>query len=112
MPIYEYQCDANRIRVEVLHSMDERLKTWGELCERVGIDPGDTPPDSPVEKVLYAPGIATPKTNSELKNLGFTKLERRDQGVYENVTATGSEKRYMKADDPSSLPHIHKKISD
>jgi hypothetical protein len=32
--------------------------------------------------------------------------------VYENVTATGSEKRYMKAGDASSLPHLHKKIGD
>ena len=56
--------------------------------------------------------VSTPKTNADLKNLGFTKLVKRDTGVYENVTATGSEKRYMKAGDPSSVPDIKRKISD
>jgi hypothetical protein len=55
---------------------------------------------------------ATPKGNSDLKNLGFTKLVKRDDGVYENVTRTGTEKRFMKSDDASSMPHIHKKVSD
>jgi len=32
--------------------------------------------------------------------------------VYENVTRSGTEKRYMKAGDKSSLPHLHKKLSD
>ena len=48
----------------------------------------------------------TQQSNLELKNLGFTKLVKREQGVYENVTATGNEKKYMKPDDPSSLPHL------
>ena len=50
--------------------------------------------------------------NAELKNLGLTKLVKRDSGVYENVTATDGEKRYMRHDDPDSLPHIHKKVGD
>jgi hypothetical protein len=112
MPVYEYLCPANMTAVEVLHPMTETVETWGRLCELAGIDPGNTPPDTSVEKQLHAPGIATPRGDSDLKSQGFTKLVRRDKGVYENVTRTGEEKRYMKADDPSSLPNIHKKISD
>jgi hypothetical protein len=53
-----------------------------------------------------------PVGNSKLKEKGFTKLVRRDEGVYENVTATGDEARYMKEGDPSTLPHLKKKIGD
>ena len=49
---------------------------------------------------------------NNLKNAGFTKLVRRDRGVYENVTALDGEKRYMEAGDKASLPHIHKKVRD
>ncbi|MBN1477623.1 zinc ribbon domain-containing protein [Candidatus Sumerlaeota bacterium] len=113
MPIYEYLCRANRTCVEVAHSMArDALRTWGELCELTGIDPGDTPLDAPVEKRLFPPGISAPMGDSTLKEKGFTKLVRRDKGVYENVTATGGEKRYMTPDDPSSMPHLRKKISD
>ena len=33
-------------------------------------------------------------------------------GVYENMTALDGEKRYMKAGDTSSIPHLYKKIRD
>ncbi|MEE4379263.1 MAG: zinc ribbon domain-containing protein, partial [Candidatus Competibacteraceae bacterium] len=26
--------------------------TWGELCERLGISPGDTPTEAPVKKLI------------------------------------------------------------
>lgn len=112
MPVYEYHCPANGRTLEVLHPMTETVTTWGRLCELAGIEPGQTAPDTPVEKRIGAPGICAPVGDSKLKELGFTKLVRRDQGVYENVTATGGESRYMKAGDPSTLPHLKKKISD
>ncbi len=112
MPVYEYFCQTNKTAVEIEHPITESLSTWGELCDRTGIDPGETPKDSPVEKLLFPAGIATPKTNADLKNLGFTKLVKRETGVYENVTATGSESRYMKAGDSSTLPDIKSKIQD
>jgi hypothetical protein len=113
MPLYDYICPANGTQIEVEHSMKTAVRTWGELCERAGLDLGDTPPDSPVEKrINIAPGINTPTGDSQLKNQGFTKLVRRDKGVYENVTATGGESRYMNADDASTMPHLNKKIRD
>ena len=51
MPTYDYQCDNNGRVVEVRHGMNELLSSWGELCERAGIDGGDTPADSPVRKL-------------------------------------------------------------
>ncbi|MCX7718682.1 MAG: hypothetical protein N2111_09835 [Candidatus Sumerlaeaceae bacterium] len=112
MPVYEYMCPANGVTVEVLHGMNERIEKWGDLCARAGLEPGSTPPDAPVERLLYAPGVTAPIGDSKLKELGFTKLVKRDDGVYENVTATGGESRYMKAGDRSTLPHLHKKIRD
>lgn len=112
MPTYEYRCPANGQIIEVIHPMSEKLRTWEELCRAAQMDLGETSPNSPVEKVIHAPGLAFPKTNAELKNLGFTKLVKREKGVYENVTATDGEKRYMKADDVNSMPNLKKKISD
>ena len=52
MPTYDYRCNDNGQVVEVKHPMSDRLHTWGELCALTGIDPGDTPADAPVEKLI------------------------------------------------------------
>lgn len=57
MPIYDYFCDANGRKVEVSHKMSERIETWGALCERAGITPGDTAPESPVRKLFGATAV-------------------------------------------------------
>jgi hypothetical protein len=70
-------------------------------------------PDSAVRKIItVAPMANTPKGDSYLKNQGFTKLVKRSDGTYENVTRTGTEKRFLDPKDPTSMPHLHKKISD
>ncbi|HFD78927.1 MAG TPA: zinc ribbon domain-containing protein [Gammaproteobacteria bacterium] len=51
MPTYDYQCESNGRVVEVRHRMNETLSTWGELCEKAGIEPGDTPKDAPVQRL-------------------------------------------------------------
>lgn len=113
MPRYDYCCDANGQVVEVVHRISERVHTWGELCERANLEPGDTDPAEPVRKIItLAPMANTPSGDAHLKNLGFTKLVKRDDGVYENVTRTGTESRYVRSDDRSTMPHFHKKISD
>ena len=113
MPRYDYHCDANGETVEVIHSINDRLLTWGEVCERSGIEPGQTPADAAVRRIITTPPMAnTPAGNAHLKNLGFTKLEKRYDGTYENVTRTGSESRFLDPNDKSTLPHFHKKHSD
>lgn len=51
MPTYDYRCDANGQTLEVIHRMSESLSTWGELCERAGIEPAETPLDAPVHRL-------------------------------------------------------------
>lgn len=112
MPNYDYYCEANGRTIEVQHPMRVRLRTWGEVCYAAQIPLDDTNPLAPVSKVIHAPHVSTPVGNSKLKEMGFTKLVRRDSGVYENVTASDQEKRYMKAGDATSVPELHKKIRD
>jgi len=92
--------------------MNCSLRTWGELCYAAQISLGDTDPLEPVCKRVTSVNIAVPVSNSKLKEVGFTKLVKRDDGVYENVTAIDGESRYMRAGDPTSIPNLHKKIED
>ncbi len=57
MPMYDYHCPANGQTVEVRHSMQLRLSTWGEVCEHKRQELGDTPADSPVDRLMSAPKI-------------------------------------------------------
>lgn len=113
MPVYDYYCEANGQTVELSHPVDTELRIWGEVCYVARIPLGDTDALAPVRRVFTrAPGAVVQTFNAELKNIGFTKLVKRDDGVYENVTAIDGEKRYMRSDDPESIPHIHKKVGD
>ncbi|WP_426416044.1 zinc ribbon domain-containing protein [Aestuariirhabdus sp. LZHN29] len=51
MPTYDYQCEDNQRTVEVRHGIEEQLSTWQELCERAGIDLGETRADAPVQRL-------------------------------------------------------------
>jgi len=110
MPKYDYFCKKNGRTVEVDHDVNTKLKTWGEVCFVAQISLDDTDALAPVRLSINAAAINIPTSNSKLKEVGFTKLVKRDTGVYENVTATDGEKRYMKAGDKSSLPNLNKKI--
>jgi len=52
MLTYQYHCPANNRTVDVRHGMKERLTTWGDVCQRAGIDPGQTPADAEVERLI------------------------------------------------------------
>jgi putative FmdB family regulatory protein len=104
MAIYEYQhiegeCAIGRV-FEVEHPIRDKALT---VCPSCG---------KPVKRLISRTFISTPTGVSKLKNMGFTRLEKRDTGVYENVTATGSESRYWHADKPDTMPDIKRKISD
>jgi hypothetical protein len=51
MPTYDYRCESNGRVVEVMHRMSEQLHTWGALCDKAGVEPGDTPRDAPVTRM-------------------------------------------------------------
>ena len=112
MPVYDYFCEENGQTIAVKHGIEIDLTTWGQVCYAAQVAMGETDFLSAVRKVISPPAISIPTANSALKNMGFTKLVKRDDGVYENVTRTGEESRYMRAGDSSSVPHLHTKISD
>ena len=104
MPIYEYEhlgdgCEQGE-RFELIQSIDSDKLTSCPYCGQE------------VRRLISLVSINTPKGNSDLKNLGFTKLVKRDDGVYENVTATGKESRYWDAGKPETRPDLKSKISD
>lgn len=112
MPRYDYHCPDNDYVIEVTHGMNERVRTWGELCERANLDPSGTPFDAPVELVVHAPALSFPQGDSALKNLGFSKLVRRDSGVYENVTARDGQSKIVSADTPASALNLGSSVGD
>ncbi|MSR15461.1 MAG: hypothetical protein EXR86_13060 [Gammaproteobacteria bacterium] len=52
MPSFDFLCPANGQITEVMLKMHEVISTWGELCARKNLPLGDTPADSPIEKVF------------------------------------------------------------
>jgi len=104
MPVYEYEhlgkpCKQGR-RFEVNQSVHDRALTRCPTC------------GGPVRKLISWINIRTPKTNSELRDLGFTKLVKRDNGVYENVTARKGDAQMVLCDKPETLPDLSKIIKD
>ena len=104
MPIYEYEhlvggCDLGDV-FEVRQSISDPVLNECPQCRE------------PVRKLISRTNISTPKTNTELKDLGFTKLVKRDDGVYENVTARDGDSRFVHRDRPETLPNLKKTISD
>ena len=61
MPTYEYYCETNGESIDVIHSMQVELTTWGELCELAEIDCGATPTDSTILRQLSAIASLIPK---------------------------------------------------
>jgi putative FmdB family regulatory protein len=104
MPVYEYGHIESPCSLgdpfEVTQSLEEKPLASCPAC------------GGPVKKLISLVGISAPKTNSELRDLGFTKLVRRDDGVYENVTAREGESRYMQRDKPETMPDLSKTIKD
>lgn len=104
MAVYEYEHQGKACRLgkvfEVEHSMrDNALET----CPECG---------GPVRRLISRVFVSTPTGDSDLKSMGFTKLVKRDSGVYENVTATGNESRYVEADKPETMPDLKRKVGD
>ncbi len=104
MPIYEYEhieegCEQGK-HFEIKQPIHSDKFTECPYCGQA------------VKRLISLVSVNTPKGNSDLKNLGFTKLVKRDDGVYENVTATGKESRYFDADKPETMPDLKSKITD
>lgn len=59
MPYYEYRCGANGRTVEVRHAMSEQLSTWGEVATAAGLPVGDTPAETPVERLMSVASVGS-----------------------------------------------------
>lgn len=104
MPVYEYEhleraCSLGKI-FEIEQPLRARVLKKCPQCGRA------------VQKIISRINISCPKTNRELRDLGFTKLVKRDDGVYENVTARSGDSRYMLRGKPETIPHLSKTIKD
>jgi putative FmdB family regulatory protein len=104
MPIYEYEhieksCNRGKV-FEIKQSINDKPLIKCPEC------------NGPIHKIMSLGNISTPKSNSELRDLGFTKLVKRDDGVYENVTARNGDSRYMLRDKPETIPNLKKTITD
>jgi putative FmdB family regulatory protein len=104
MPIYEYEhlgegCEQGKT-FELKQSMYSEKHSHCPYC------------GEEVKRIISLVSVNTPKGNSDLKNLGFTKLVKRDSGIYENVTATGKESKIWDASKPETKPDLKSKISD
>jgi putative FmdB family regulatory protein len=104
MPVYEYEhigeaCFAGKV-FEVKQSLQENPLSHCPKCGQA------------VKKCLSLSNISSTKSNSELRDHGFTKLVRRDDGVYENVTRREGESRYMERGKPETMPNLNKTIKD
>ena len=104
MAVYEYEHDGEACDLgkDFEHSQpisDDAL-TACPACGR------------PVHRLISRAYVSTPRTNTDLKSMGFAKLEKRDKGVYENVTALNKESRYWDASKPETMPDIKSRITD
>ena len=104
MPVYEYEhvqthCGLGEI-FECEQSMHDKPLSSCPQCGK------------PVKKIISRINISCPKSNGELRDLGFTKLVKRDDGVYENVTARKGDSRYMVSGKPETIPDISKTVGD
>ena len=102
MPIYEYTHIENQCKLgfqfEVSQSIADKPLEKCPQCNQ------------PVKKIISRVGVSVTKSNSELRDLGFTKLVRRDDGVYENVTARDGDSKVMKKDQSDTVPDISKTL--
>ena len=65
MPLYDYHCPANARTVEVRHGMNEVLSNWGELAAAARIDPGDTPPEAEVRRLIHGGSLLLGNSRGE-----------------------------------------------
>ena len=104
MPIYEYEhvdtsCSLGKV-FDFKQSIKDKPLAKCPQCAGA------------VNKIISRINISCPKTNSELRDLGFTKVVKRDDGVYENVTARDKDSRYMVKGKPETVPDLSKTISE
>ncbi len=104
MAIYRYKHNEAPCAIGETFEVEQSMREEAlQACPQCG---------GAVRRLIGRVFVCTPTTDSELKSMGFTKLVKRDTGVYENVTRSGKEARYMEAGKSDTLPDLKSKISD
>jgi len=102
MPVYEYEHEGKACMLGKVFECEQTIKDKPlSECPKCG---------GKVKKLISAPRLSFPKTNSELKSQGFAKLVRRDDGVYENVTALDKESRVVEIGKRDTYPDLKSRI--
>lgn len=87
MPTYVYRIKNSNERFEAQHRMSERPQTLGELCHIAGLALDGREPSLQVERLIQPVGGKVQDFRSDIRDRGFSKLVKRSDGNYENVTA-------------------------
>jgi len=100
MPVYEYEHVGKACKLGKVFELEQSMKEDAlDECPGCG---------GRVRKLISSPMLNFPKGASELKSQGFSKLVRRDKGVYENVSAQEGENRIVDLKDKSTFPDLKK----
>ena len=104
MPYYEYEhidepCERGKVfeEFQVIHDLPLHQCP---ICK------------GQVRRLIPSTFIQNKHSDAELKDLGFTKLVRVDDGIFENVTQRPGESRMVDRRKPETFPHLHKTIKD
>ncbi len=66
MPLsYEYYCPANGKTFSLQHGMQEEIKTWAELCQRLDLLDSSAEPTAEVHRVISGGVLALPRRVSK-----------------------------------------------
>ena len=104
MPVYEYEHLEEPCALGKVFEFEQWIRDWPlTKCPECG---------GPVRKLISSTFVRSKKSDSELRDLGFTKLVRVDDGIYENVTRREGESKYMDRKKPETLPDLSKIIKD
>jgi hypothetical protein len=61
---------------------------------------------------MSAPAVKTKRFDAELRDKGFTKLVRVDDGIFENRTRRDGEAKYVDRRRPETFPRLEKTVKD
>jgi putative FmdB family regulatory protein len=104
MPIYEYEhCGQPCGRGRIFEEMQSLRAPELTACPECG---------GPVRRIVSRVTYSAPHSDRELRDQGFSKLVRRDDGVYENVTAREGESRVVHRDNLNELASLKPQLGD
>lgn len=104
MPTYKYEHTAEGCKLGKIFTCEQPIQDAAlAVCPECG---------GKVERIIGPVNVSSPTSNSELRDKGFAKLVRRDDGVYENLTALDGESKIWDASKPKTAPDLKRRNLD